>query len=432
MNMKKDKFTNELIDFINDGSCAFTTVNKIKEILLDNDFKELEETDIWDLKAGNYFTTRNDATIIAFSIPQKYDQRFAICSTHCDTPALTLKASGEYFKNDYMKFNIMPYGGLLNYGWLDRPLSVAGRIIIKKNNELEKKIIDYKKPIAIVPSLAIHQNDKANTNLDLNMQIDLQPIITLKNDNNLSFLEYLNKELQLKGKIKDYDLFFYNCEEPQIIGFEKNILLAPRIDNLTSTFAGLQGFLDNNSKAINVYVTFNNEEIGSLTKEGAESSFLLDILKRIATSLNLDLAKTLANSFVISSDNTHAIHPNHAELMDETGNLKLNEGLAIIKEINSTTDGYFSSIFKEICEEAQAKYQDSTFKNDLSSGSTLSGLSLRHVSISSIDIGIPQLAMHSSFEVCGLDDVYDLYLAISKFYQTDIIINKEKTKLIFH
>lgn len=430
MNMKKDKFTKELIDFIKNGSCSFTTVNKIKEILLDNNFRELEETDIWDLKSGNYFTVRNDATLIAFSIPKKFEQRFAICTTHCDTPALTLKASGEYFKNDYMKFNVMPYGGLLNYGWLDRPLSVAGRIIIEKNNEFEKKIIDFKKAVATIPSLAIHQNDKANTNLDLNMQTDLQPIITLKN--NSSFLDYLKEQLHLKGQIKDYDLFFYNCEEPQIIGFDNNILLAPRIDNLTSSFAGLQGFLDNNSKAINVYVTFNNEEIGSLTKEGAESSFLLDILKRIATSLNLDLAKTFANSFVISSDNTHAIHPNHDELMDETGNLKINEGLAIIKEINSTTDGYFSSIFKKICNEAKAKYQDSTFKNDLSSGSTLSGLSLRHVSVSSIDIGIPQLAMHSSYEVCGIDDVYDLYLAISKFYQTDIIINKEKTKLIFH
>ncbi len=428
--MKKDKFTKELIDFIKNGSCSFTTVNKIKEILLDNNFRELEETDIWDLKSGNYFTVRNDATLIAFSIPKKFEQRFAICTTHCDTPALTLKASGEYFKNDYMKFNVMPYGGLLNYGWLDRPLSVAGRIIIEKNNEFEKKIIDFKKAVATIPSLAIHQNDKANTNLDLNMQTDLQPIITLKN--NSSFLDYLKEQLHLKGQIKDYDLFFYNCEEPQIIGFDNNILLAPRIDNLTSSFAGLQGFLDNNSKAINVYVTFNNEEIGSLTKEGAESSFLLDILKRIATSLNLDLAKTFANSFVISSDNTHAIHPNHDELMDETGNLKINEGLAIIKEINSTTDGYFSSIFKKICNEAKAKYQDSTFKNDLSSGSTLSGLSLRHVSVSSIDIGIPQLAMHSSYEVCGIDDVYDLYLAISKFYQTDIIINKEKTKLIFH
>ena len=431
--MKKEIFTKELVNFINDGSCAFTTVNKIKEILLNNNFIELEETDIWDLKEGNYFTTRNDATLIAFHIPKNYEQRFSICSTHCDTPALTLKADGEYFKNDYLKFNSMPYGGLLNYGWLDRPLSVSGRVILEKNQELVKKIIDFKETIAVVPSLAIHQNDKANTNLDLNMQVDLQPMVTLKNDNtDFSFLDYLKEKLNLNGKIKDYDLFFYNCEEPKIIGFDKEILLAPRIDNLTSTFAGLQGFLDNNNNSIDIYVTFNNEEIGSLTKEGAEGSFLLDILKRIATSLKLDLAKTLANSFIISSDNTHAIHPNHDELMDDTGNLKLNCGLAIVKEINSTTDGYFSSIFKKICDEVGAKYQDATFKNDLSSGSTLSGLSLRHVSVSSIDIGIPQLAMHSSYETCGLKDVYDLYLAISKFYQTDIIINKEKTKLIFH
>ncbi len=428
--MKEEKFIKELMAFIQKATCSFTTVKTIKEILKKANFKELEETDHWQLQPGNYFVTRNDATLIAFTIPKNYEERYQIVSSHCDTPALELKPNGEYQKNNYLKYNIMPYGGLLNYGWLDRPLSLAGRIILKKENILEKKIIDVEQAIAIIPSVAIHQNAQANNSLDLNMQTDLQPILAINNKN--TFLNYLQKILKTKANIIDYDLFFYNIEEPKQIGFTKELLIAPRIDNITSTYATLQGFLENNNNSINVYVTFNNEEIGSLTKEGAESSFLLDILKRIATSLKLDLSKTLANSFIISSDNTHAIHPNHNEYMDDTGNLQLNNGIAIIKEITSTTDGYFSSILKQICQEANASFQDATTKNDLSTGSTLSGLSLRHVSVSSIDIGIPQLAMHSSFECCGCHDIYDLYKTIQKFYKTDIIIEKEKTKLIFH
>ncbi len=427
MNMKQKDFYKQLLDFLKKGTVSFTATKYLKEHFLNMGFKELSETDTWKLKKGNYFTIRNDTTLIAFNIPDFTPQSFMITTTHCDTPSLLLKPGGENVVNNYLKHNVMPYGGLLNYGWLDRPLSIAGRVITKQNNTLKKNIIDLKNPVAIIPSLAIHQNDKANSNLDLNMQKDLQPIFALTNKK--TYLKDLIKQ-NIKEEILDYDLYLYNTQEPVII--DKNILLSPRIDNLTSTFSAYQAFLNNNNHAINLFVTFNNEEIGSLTKEGAESSFLLDILKRISTSLNLDLAKMLAHTFIVSSDNTHAIHPNHSEVMDETGNVYLNQGLAIIKEINSTTDGYFSSIFKNICDEAKIKYQDCTSKNDLSTGSTLSGLSLRHVSACSIDIGIPQLAMHSSYECCGLKDVYTLYKALKKFYQTDIIINKDKISLKFN
>lgn len=428
--MEKRNLIENFCEFVKDGSCSFTAVAKISEILKSKGFKKLEETDKWQLETGNYFVTRNDATIIAFTIPEDYFSSFMICTTHCDSPSLCLKPQGEHEKNNYKKFNVMPYGGLLNYGWLDRPLSLAGRIVIKNNEqELTNKIIDLKEAIAVVPSVAVHQNDKANSNLDLNAQDDLQPIISLKT--NQSLMDYIKDFYQIDGEIMDYDLYFYNMEEPQLIGLEKDLLVSPRIDNLTSVYSALQGFLESTNKAINVFVAFNNEEIGSLTKEGAESSFLLDILKRIATSLKLDLAKTLAHTFVVSSDNTHAIHPNHEEYMDDTGNLDINKGLAIVKEVNSTTDGYFSTLFKMICNQTKALYQDATIKNDISSGSTLSTLSLRHVSVKSIDIGIPQLAMHSSFECCGTEDIYYLYLAIKQFYQTYIKIDKEKTKLIF-
>ena len=316
----------------------------------------------------------------------------------------------------------MPYGGLLNYGWLDHPLSLAGRIIINKNSILKNKIIDFKKPMLIVPSVAIHQKTDSNTNLDLNMHIDMQPIMALtksKND--------WNKLLNIKDKIIDYDLFAYNPSKPAIIGRNNELLVSPRIDNLTSVYSSLEAFLNSNSPNIKVFCAFNNEEIGSLTLEGADSNFLLDILKRIAGILNIDIASSLAKSFIISSDNTHAIHPNHTEYADDTGVAYLGEGLTIIREINSTTNAISSSIIKNICDKNNIKYQDSTAKNDIAGGSTLSGISLRHVSVLSIDVGISQLSMHSSIEICSLSDIYELYKMMKAFYNSKIERKKDTT-----
>lgn len=426
--MEKEKLKMNLLKMIQESTTAFTCVNYIKAILKEKNFIELDEKEPWDLKEGNYFVTRNDASLIAFKIPEKKEV-FHIITTHCDTPALLLKPKGENIKDKFLKYNIMPYGGLLNYGWLDHPLSLAGRVMIEKENTLKKEIIDFKDTMAVVPSVAIHQNDKANTNLDLNMQIDLQPIF-LQTEKIESWEKLLKKKIKLKKdeQIKDYDFFLYNNTEPNIL--ESELLLSPRIDNITSVSASFQSFLESNNKNINVFCTFNNEEIGSLTREGAESNFLLDTLKRIAGNLNLDIASTLAKSFIISSDNTHAVHPNHEEYKDDTGAPYMGSGFAIVKEISSTTDSYFSSILKTICEKKKIKYQDATAKNDLTGGSTLSGLSLRHVSVTSIDIGLPELAMHSSLELCSLKDYYELYKIMLEFYNTKIIQKKESTKLL--
>lgn len=418
-----------LIEMIKKSTTSFTCIQFIKEKLKNLGYIELDEITPWKLTEGMYFVTRNDASLIAFKIKKNKDA-FHIITTHSDTPSLLLKPKGENIKDKFLKYNIMPYGGLLNYGWLDHPLSLAGRIMIQKEQKLTKKIIDFKKAIAIVPSVAIHQNEKANTNLDLNSQIDLQPIFSLTEDIT-SWEKILKKEIKLskEEEIVDYDLFLYNNLEPTFIGYNKELLLSPRIDNITSVSAALESFIESKEKNINVFCTFNNEEIGSLTREGADSMFLIDILKRIAGSLNLDIASTLAKSFIMSSDNTHGVHPNHEEFKDDTGFAYLGEGFTIIKETESTTNAYFSSILKTICKNKKIKFQDSTAKNDLTGGSTLSGLSLRHVSVTSIDIGIPQLAMHSSLEVCSIKDYEELYKIMKEFYNTKITQTKESVKL---
>lgn len=408
------KFNENLIKFINECTSSYACINYLKKILKNNGFKELLETDNWNLNSNKYFIIRNDASIIAFTIPKKINECYSIITTHSDTPALLLKPDGAYIKENYLKYNVMPYGGLLNYGWLDHPLSLSGRVIVKKDNKLISKIVDLKDPMLVVPSVAIHQKTDSNTNLDLNMQIDLQPILSISKDK-----KTWNKIIKkyIKEDILDYDLYAYNTTKPVLIN---DLLVSPRIDNLTSVYSALEAFLNSNDNNIKVFCSFNNEEIGSLTIEGADSNFLLDTLKRIASHLDLDIAKTLSNSFIVSSDNTHAIHPNHTEYADDTGVLYLGKGFAIIREEQSTTNSLSSSIIKEICNKNKVKFQDSTAKNDVSGGSTLSGLSLRHVSVLSIDVGIPELSMHSSVETCSIKDVYELYKMMKSFYNTRI------------
>ena len=419
-----EKFKKNLIDFIEKSTCSFTCLNEIKKELDNNGYEELCESDKWNLKGDKFYITRNDASIIAIHLPKKEYNSFSIITTHLDTPSLILKHDGAYIKENYLKYNIMPYGGLLNYGWLDHPLSLAGRVIVKKDNKLLTKIIDFKEPLLIVPSVAIHQKSDSNTDLDLNMQKDLQPILSLTKDS-----KTWDKILKSKvdDEIIDYDLFAYNPEKPVFIGKDKEILASPRIDNLTSVYSSLQSFIETESPNIKVFCSFNNEEIGSLTEEGADSNFLIDVLKRVAAELDIDISSTLANSFIISSDNTHAIHPNHREYADDTGASFLDHGLCIIREINSTTNALSSSIIQTICKENNIKYQLSTSKNDLFDGSTLSSISLRHISVLSIDVGVPQLAMHSSVEVCSISDVYELYKMMKVFYETKI--NKIKNEI---
>ena len=344
--MEKKEFKKDLVKFIEQSTCSFTCIKEIKRVLEINGYQELVEKDIWNLKENKYYIVRNDASIIAIDIPDSKSDIFSIITTHCDTPSFLLKPNGAYIKDDYLKYNVMPYGGLLNYGWLDHLLSIAGRVVIKKDNKLITKIIDFKRPILIVPSVAIHQKTDSNTNLDLNMQIDMQPIVALSKDNN-TWNEILKSEI--KEEIIDYDLFAYNLDKPSFIGKNKELFISPRIDNLTSVYSALTSFLETNSPNIKVFCSFNNEEIGSLTEEGADSNFLIDILKRVAAKLDIDISSSLAKSFIISSDNTHAIHPNHKEFADDTGVVYLNNGFAIIKEINSVTNSISSSIIKTIC-----------------------------------------------------------------------------------
>lgn len=427
--MNETKFNEELFNFLKKATCSFTGIKEIKNILLENHFEELEENETWCLKDNKrYFVTRNDASIIAFTLGSQTS--FNIICTHIDTPAFSIKPKNAIYEKNYLKINVTPYGGLLNYAWLDEPLSIAGRVIIKSKNTYYKEIIDCHHPLLCIPSVAIHQNSTANENLKLNSQIDMLPFLSLSNQKE-PIKKLIAEQIKLKkdDEICDYDLFLYATTPPTYFGAKNECILSPRIDDLTCTYSALASFVNQKQNENNtIFCAFNSEEIGSLTKEGADSSFLMDILKRITAQEEKELSAIISNSTILSADNTHAVHPNHPGNSDLNNEVFLNKGIVISKDSSSTTDGITSSIFKGICEKAKVPYQDFASKNDMTSGSTLSGISLRHVSIDSIDIGLSQLAMHGAKEIIGSKDSYYLYLAFKKFYETTII--KEKDRIV--
>ncbi len=413
-----NNFNRELLDFLKTGTCIFTCINEIKKILLNNDYIELKENEKWSLDNKKYFVIRNDASLIAFHLNKKAD-KFKIVCTHGDTPSFSIKPNPEYYENGYQKLNTAPYGGILNYGFMDRPMSIAGRIITKNKNTYQSHIIDLKKPVAIIPSIAIHQNDEANSNLDLNTEVDLMPIISLNKKNTIENL--IQNNTNIKDKLFEYDLFLYNIEEPAIINDE--FLASPRIDNLSCTYAGLKAFLKSQGSDIDILVVFNSEEIGSNTLEGADSNFLIDTLKTICAIKKLDLKTILNKSIIINADNTHARHPNHDELSDHTNTPPLNGGIMVMKEISSSTNSISSTLLKHILERKKIKYSDYTSRNDYTTGSTLANANLKHVSIYTIDIGLVMLAMHSSYEIIGYKDTYLLYQTMRMFYEIKYTIN---------
>ena len=418
-------FNQKLIEFLKKGTCIFTCINEIKKILLNNDYIELKENEKWNLDNKKYFIIRNDASLIAFHLNKKAD-KFKIVCTHGDTPSFSIKPNPEYYENGYQKLNIAPYGGILNYGFMDRPMSIAGRIITQKENKYQSHIIDLKEPVAIIPSIAIHQNDTANSNLDLNTEVDLMPIISLNKKNTIENL--IKNYTNIKDKLFEYDLFLYNKEEPVIINHE--FLASPRIDNLSCTYAGLEAFLKSQGQDIDILVVFNSEEIGSNSIDGADSNLLVDTLKKICANINLDFINAIHNSIIVSADNTHAKHPNHNELSDHTNTPPIHSGIIISKELNSTTNCISATILKHICEKYHFPYSYYTSRNDYKTGSTLASANLKHLSIPSIDIGLAMLAMHSSYELIDLEDIKTLYQVLKSFYEIKYQYNKQKINFL--
>lgn len=431
-----ENINENLMSFIDETPNAYYCVDNLRKILIENNFSELYENEIWnDLKEdGKYFVVRNDSSLIAFKMSDKKENiSFNIVSAHTDSPSFSVKPNADMFDGNYMKLNVSGYGGMLNYSWLDRPLSLAGRVVTLKDGVYEKQLVNVNKDLLIIPSQAIHINRDANEKLSLNHQVDMLPVVSLSNDKKLEDIirENLSKSGNDIGKICDYDLYLYNRDSAKYVGLNDELILAPRLDDLASVFPAFTSFIESdNTNSINVLCAFNNEEIGSLTVQGADSTFLIDTLTRIAEASNIDLLTALNNTFIVSADNAHAHHPNAQSKSDPTNKVLLNNGVVIKHHINYTTDAVTSSLFKGICEYAEVPYQDFLCRSDMRCGSTLGRISQRHVGVDSVDIGLPQLAMHSTNETIGSKDVFYMYRSLLEFYNSSIIKEKNKIKII--
>lgn len=426
--MKNEDF----LDFINSTPNAFYCVKNLKEKLLKYGFEELYEYEQWKnlSHGGNYFVSRNDSSLIAFKMTNKYENvSFNIVATHCDSPSFLIKPNSEIYENGYLKLNTDEHGEMLYRSWLDRPLSIAGRVIIKQNNTYIKKLINIDKDLLVITDQAIHINRDVNNKNTLNPQIDMLPIISLTDDEDIisnQIDEYLKQHNVKFEKICDYDLSLYNRDKAKYIGVNDEFILAPRLDDLGCVYPAFASFVNSKDNCnFNMFCTFNDEETGSLTQQGADSEFLMDVLKRIAESSNIDLLSALRNSIVISADNAHALHPNSPSKSDPTNKVYLNQGIVIKNNPNYTTDAVTSTLFKGICDNVNVPYQHFTCRTDMRCSETLGGLNQRHVSIDSIDIGLPQLAMHSAAETIGSKDPWYLYNALVEFYNTSFDRKKD-------
>ncbi|MCD8041088.1 MAG: M18 family aminopeptidase [Clostridia bacterium] len=408
---------NELFKFIDNSKTAYHTAENAADYLTKNGFIKLEESDSWNIVPGQkYFVVRDGSAVVAFVCGS--EDGFNIVASHGDSPCFKIKYNPEINVENYCKLSMERYGGAINYSFLDTPLTIAGRVAIDDGDKLVCKTFISKKNF-VIPSVAIHFNRSVNDGIKLNPQTDM---CLLEGLNCIGGLEKELKEFADGNKIADWDLYAVSDQKPFDCGYGGNLFCSPRIDNLTSVYASIVALSAAKPKATAVAYIANDEEVGSITKQGAGSTFLYSVLKEINGSLNGNMRAALADSFMVSCDNAHALHPNHPELSDPTNKTLLGGGIAIKHHAgqNYTTDALSSAVIKNIFDRAGARYQDFFMRSDLPCGGTLGTTSSTQVSVRSVDIGIPQLAMHSCIETACKVDYKELVKGLKEFYSCRI------------
>ena len=416
----------DLLKFIEDSPTSFHANESVKRILNTEGFEELLESEKWNIQPGKkYYVSKNTTAIIAFETGTHLDQySFNISASHCDAPTFKIKPISRIVSaNHYHKLNVEMYGGALCAPWFDRPLSVAGRVVIKNETRFETKLVNIDKDLLIIPNLAIHLDRNANDGKKYNVQVDMLPLLGSTNLDKEVFDDLIAKELNVdKENILSSELYLYPRTKGSIIGIEDEYIGSPRLDDLQCAYTTLQGFLQaKNDQSIKVYYMSDNEEVGSSTKQGAASTFLIDTLERVNSSLGKDredLHCALASSMMVSADNAHAVHPATPELSDPENRVFMNEGVVIKYSARQayTTDAVSAAVFIDCCKKANVPYQHYTNRSDLRGGGTLGSISSHQVSINSVDIGLAQLAMHSCYELAGIKDTQYMIEAMIEFY----------------
>ena len=430
--MEVKSFAREVIEFIDESPSTYHVVKNCSDILDENGFERIMPREKWEIKkGGKYFLKKSSSTIIAFTVGEDFDVKngFKIFGAHTDSPCFRIKPNPEIITENVVRLNTEVYGGPILSTWFDRPLSIAGRVIVKGEDSFFPRTVKIKidEPLLTIPNLAIHQNREVNNGVKIDKQNDVLPVISLINKNfeREGYLEriILEKTGIKKEDIIDFDLYLYATEKGCLLGANEEFMSSPKIDNLASVYTGLIGLLEaeENQDRINIFVAFDNEEIGSATKQGADSNYLLNTLERISLALGLsrgDFLQMLESSYILSAD---AAHPAHLGKTDPTNRGKINEGISIKISAKQkyTSDGYSIAVIKQLIEGTEIQIQPFVNESNELGGSTIGPISSTHLDIDGVDLGVPMLAMHSVRELCGIFDVFYLKELAKEFFSKE-------------
>lgn len=431
-------YSKEFLEFISVAKTPFHAVKGLSSKLDNAGYTRLLESNKWDIKlGGKYYVVKNDSSIIAFQVPTDLsDLSFNIAASHTDSPTFKVKPNHNVeTAAKTLGMHLEAYGGTILSTWLDRPLSVAGRVVVKENGKLVTKLVDIDRPLCVIPNVAIHQNRTINDGYKYNMAVDMVALYGEKTSTKLTDLVASEYNLDPKD-IYGSELYIYNCYRGSLFGSANEYICAPQIDNLECAYLSLEAFLNSkNEKSCNVYASFDNEEVGSGSKQGALSTFLYDVLRRLTRGLGVkceEFEMALAKSFMVSCDNAHAVHPNQPGLCDKLNSVYMGEGIVIKTNSNLsyTTDAISQALFTSVLDEAEVKWQIFANRSDVRGGSTLGHLALSQVSIDCIDIGLAQLAMHSSSEVASVKDMKMMVEGLTHFYNKHLTKDNENNFVI--
>lgn len=409
----------DLLTFLGASPSRFHAVENLCHTLDGAGYTRLSEGRAWELApGGKYYVTRNGSALLAFRIPRKDFTGFMISASHSDAPGFRVKENAELTGPDgYVRLNVERYGGMLCAPWLDRPLTVAGRVLVRTGDAIETRLVYVDKDLLLIPNVAVHMNRAANDGFKYDAKCDTIPLMGLERTKG-SFRAIVAKAADCKEEdILGTDLFLCIRQKGLVWGADGEFLSAPMLDDLQCAFGCFQGFLAaKESASVPVFALLDNEEVGSLTKQGADGTFLSDLVSRICEAMGRDRASAVANSFLVSADNAHAVHPNHPEYADATHRPAMNAGVVIKHGVRYATDGAAQAVFTAVCQRAGVPVQHFSNRSDLAGGSTLGNISNSHLSLNTVDIGLPQLAMHSCFETAGVKDTQYLIQVMTLFY----------------
>ena len=410
----------EFIDFLNNSpSCYHATANLV-EMLTGEGYTQLHEHEDWTLQpGGKYFMVRCGTTLIAFRIPRTAPKGFMMSASHVDRPTFKITGDKE-LEGRYTRFSTEGYGGMIMSTWLDRPLSVAGRVMVETEDGVANRLFNIDRDLMLMPSVAIHMNRGVNEGYKWNPTVDTIPLLGTKEKAGM-FMEMLAQEAG--GKIMGRDLYLYVRQKASIWGVDNEFISGPAMDDLACVWACTKGFLQaEETDDVSVLCAFDDEEVGSNSPQGAASTLLADTLNRICHALEANPYRMLAQSFMLSADNAHAVHPNHPEYADPSNAPVLGGGVVLKFNANQryTTDGVSAAVFRKICRKVDVPVQNYHNRADIPGGSTLGHISLTHVSVPTADIGLPQLAMHSSYETAAVKDLEYLEKAMTAYYSTSL------------